>query len=285
MGRQVTDQHRHLTTHRSGYKHIRNTLGTAVNHTMYAEERQQAILRAGRAAGRVDVITLAEQFSVTTETIRRDLTVLERAGVLRRVHGGAIPVERLGAEPALAMREEVMTAEKERIAKAALNELPEDGAIVIDAGSTTSRLVDLLPDRELTVVVNSPPLAAALATRPAFTVLMLGGRVRGRTLATVQDWALTQLSQMQVDVAFMATNGCSADKGLTTPDPAEAAIKRAMIASARRAVLLADHTKFGLGYLTRFASLSDIDMIITDTGLSPAQAAELAAAGTEVVRA
>ena len=76
---------------------------------MYAEERQQEILRRARATGRVDVVALAEEFDVTTETIRRDLTMLERAGVLRRVHGGAIPVERLGFEPALAARDAVLT--------------------------------------------------------------------------------------------------------------------------------------------------------------------------------
>lgn len=253
---------------------------------MYAEERQQEILRRARANGRVDVVTLAEEFQVTTETIRRDLTALERAGVLRRVHGGAIPVERLGFEPALSTRDNVMTAEKERIAKAALAELPDDGAIIIDAGTTTGRLVQILPaDRELTVVVNSPPLATALATRPNLTVIMLGGRVRGRTLATVDDWALQPLSLLHVDVAFMGTNGCTVDKGLTTPDPAEAAIKRAMIRSAQRAVLLADHTKFTGNYLARFASLAEIDMVITDAGLDAGLAAELAAAGPEVVRA
>ncbi|MEO3861704.1 DeoR/GlpR family DNA-binding transcription regulator [Acrocarpospora sp. B8E8] len=252
---------------------------------MYAEERQQEILREARSAGRVNVVSLAEQFGVTTETIRRDLTVLERAGVLRRVHGGAIPVERLGFEPALAARDEVMTAEKERIAKAALGELPQDGAIIIDAGTTTGRLVQAIPaDRELTVIVNSPPLATALAGRANVTVFMLGGRVRGRTLATVEDWALQQLSQLHIDVAFMATNGCSVAKGLTTPDPAEAAIKRAMIACSQRAVLLADHTKFSDNYLTRFATLSEIDVIITDTRLDLQLAGDVAAAGPEVVR-
>ncbi|MFC6081706.1 DeoR/GlpR family DNA-binding transcription regulator [Sphaerisporangium aureirubrum] len=253
---------------------------------MYAEERQQEILRRARAIGRVDVVTLAAEFSVTTETIRRDLTVLERAGVLRRVHGGAIPVERLGFEPALAARDEVMTAEKERIAKAAVAELPEDGSIIIDAGSTTGRLVQILPaDRELTVIVNSPPLATVLATRSNLSVIMLGGRVRGRTLATVDDWALRPLAQVNVDVAFMAANGCSLRHGLTTPDPAEAAIKRAMIEAANRSVLLADHTKFGDAYLSRFASLSEIDVVITDSGVDPVVAAELAGAGPEVVRA
>ncbi|MGW0809259.1 DeoR/GlpR family DNA-binding transcription regulator [Nonomuraea sp. NPDC002799] len=253
---------------------------------MYAEERQQEILRRARSAGRVDVVTLAAELDVTTETIRRDLTSLERAGVLRRVHGGAIPVERLGFEPALATRDEVMTAEKERIAKAALSELPEDGSVIIDAGTTTGRLVQVLPaDRELTVVVNSPPLATALAARANLHVIMLGGRVRGKTLATVDDWALRPLACLNVDVAFMATNGCSPGRGLTTPDPAEAAIKRAMVGAAQRSVLLADHTKFSNTYLATFAELSEIDVVISDTGLDVTLAADLAAAGPEVIRA
>jgi DeoR family fructose operon transcriptional repressor len=253
---------------------------------MYAEERQQEILRRARAAGRVDVVTLAAELDVTTETIRRDLTALERAGVLRRVHGGAIPVERLGFEPALAARDEVMTAEKERIAKAALAELPEDGSVIIDAGTTTGRLVQALPaDRELTVIVNSPPLATVLAGRANLQVIMLGGRLRGKTLATVDDWALRPLAHLNVDVAFMGANGCSLDRGLTTPDPAEAAIKRAMVQAAQRSVLLADHTKFGNTYLATFAELSEVDVVISDTGLDLALAADVAAAGPEVIRA
>jgi DeoR family fructose operon transcriptional repressor len=252
---------------------------------MYAEERQQEILRRTRDAGRVDVVTLAEDFGVTMETIRRDLTVLERAGTLRRVHGGAIPVERLGFEPALAARDAVMTFEKERIAKAALAELPADGSIIIDAGSTTGRLVQVLPnDRELTVIVNSPPLATILATRSNLNVIMLGGRVRGRTLATVDDWAMRPLQRLRADVAFMATNGISVEVGLTTPDPAEAAMKQSMIGAAQRVVLLTDHTKVGNDYLAKFASLSDISVLITDTGLDAGLAADLAAMGPEVVR-
>jgi DeoR family fructose operon transcriptional repressor len=253
---------------------------------MYAEERQQEILRRTRADGRVDVLRLAEELAVTSETIRRDLTVLERAGVVRRVHGGAIPIERLGFEPALAARDAVMTAEKERIAKAALAELPEEGAIIIDAGSTTERLAAVLPmDRELTVVVNAPPLAVSLAQRPNLTVIMLGGRVRRRTLATVDDWNLRLLSQVHVDVAFMGTNGVSVERGLTTPDPAEAAVKRAMIAAARRAVVLADHTKAGNDYFARFAELSDVDTFITDEGLDGELAEDFERSGMRVIRA
>ncbi|WP_326553510.1 DeoR/GlpR family DNA-binding transcription regulator [Micromonospora sp. NBC_01813] len=253
---------------------------------MYAEERQQEITRLARANGRVDVTALAESLNVTAETIRRDLTSLERAGVLRRVHGGAIPVERIGFEPALATRDTVLTSEKERIAKAAVAELPEEGAIILDAGTTTARLAQVLPtDRELTVVVNSPALATTLSARNNLHVLLLGGRVRARTMATVDDWALRPLADIYVDVAFLGTNGCSVERGLTTPDPAEAAVKRAMIGAARRSIVLADHTKVGNDYLARFGRLADIDLLITDAGLNEDLVAEVETAGPRVVRA
>jgi DeoR family fructose operon transcriptional repressor len=253
---------------------------------MYAEERLQYIVGLARANGRVDVAELAAELSVTAETVRRDLTQLERQNVLRRVHGGAIPVERLGFEPALALRDSVMTAEKDRIAKAALAELPEEGAILLDAGTTTARLAELLPlDRPLTVVTNALPLAVTLATRPNLNVLVLGGRVRGRTLATVDTWATDALAQTFVDVAFIATNGVSVRRGLTTPDHTEAATKRGMISAAARCVLLADHSKMGVDHLARFGDLGQVDTLITDTGVDDRVAAELESAGPRVVRA
>lgn len=253
---------------------------------MFSEERQQEIARLARANGRVDVTTLAELLGITAETVRRDLTTLERAGVLRRVHGGAIPVERIGFEPGLAARDLVLVEEKERIAKLALAEVPQEGAIILDAGSTTARLAQLLPvDRELTVVVNSPVIATMLGTRTNLKLLLLGGRMRGRTMASVGEWALKSLADLYVDVAFLGTNGCSVERGLTTPDPAEAAVKRAMIAAARRTVLLADHTKIGNDYLSRFGLLSDVDLLITDRGLNDDLAADLEAAGVRMTRA
>ncbi|GAA3763461.1 DeoR family fructose operon transcriptional repressor [Spinactinospora alkalitolerans] len=253
---------------------------------MYAEERQRLILERARREGRVDVAQLASEFEVTYETIRRDLTALERHGVLRRVHGGAIPVERLGFEPTLTVRDSVMTEEKERIAKAALAELPDEGAILLDAGSTTGRLAEQLPtDRELTVVTNSVSIALTLTPRTNINLMLLGGRLRTRTQATVDGWALQALEETFVDVAFMATNGVSAERGLTTPDTAEAMVKRAMIRSARRAVLLADHTKVGNDHFTRFATVDDVDCIITDTGLAAGLGDELSALGPRVVMA
>ncbi|AEF38753.1 DeoR/GlpR family DNA-binding transcription regulator [Hoyosella subflava] len=253
---------------------------------MFAEERHQRIVELTRTNGRVDASELASTFGVSIETIRRDLATLERHGLIKKVHGGAMPLDYLGGEPALAVRDTVMTGEKERIVKTAFAEIPNEGSVLIDAGTTTSRLAEIWPsDRDLTVVTNALPIASALAFRPRTTVLMTGGKVRGKTLATVDDWALQALASTYVDVAFIGANGISAERGLTTPDIGEAAAKRAMISAARRVVVLADHTKFGNDCLSRFADLSSVDLIITDTGLDHRIATEIEAAGPKVVRA
>jgi DeoR family fructose operon transcriptional repressor len=253
---------------------------------MYAPERQQLIAARARADGRVDVADLARELQVTPETIRRDLTQLEQAGVLRRVHGGAIPIERLTFERGLEARRVSMTAEKERIARAALAEMPERGTVLLDAGTTTAALADILPgDRDLVVVTNSLPIASRLVATPGLTTMLLGGRVRGATLASVDVWALRVLSEIHVDVAFMATNGVTPKLGLTTPDIAEAAVKRAMVSAAGRVVLLADHTKVGAAYFARFAEMDDVEVILTDSGLDQRLARDLEAAGPKVVRA
>ena len=253
---------------------------------MYAEERQASILTRARADGRVEVAELADSFDVTAETIRRDLTALERSGLVRRVHGGAIVADHHGFEPALAVRESVRTTEKARIAEAALRFLPDEGAIALDAGSSTQRLADLLPsDRELTVVTNSLPIATLLAAKPRLTVHLVGGRLRGRTLATVDQAALAYLRGVFVDVAFLGTNGFSLERGLTTPDPAEAAVKSAFLRSARQAVLLADSSKFGTDHFAHVADLADLTAIVSDRALSDGAVLDLEAAGPEVVRA
>ena len=253
---------------------------------MYARERQQRIVRLARDAGKVDVVTLAADLGVTPETVRRDLTALEEHGLVRRVHGGAIPAERWGLEPQLAARETAMTDEKERIAKAALAHLPEAGSILIESGSTPAKLAELIPrDRELTIITPALPVALALVSYENLTVLTLGGRVRSTTLAEVDAWAVARLRDIYADVAFLGTNGLSVARGLTTQDHAEAELKGLMLRSARQTVLLADHTKIGTVCLHRYGALTDIDLLVTDTGLDPELAAEIEAAGPEVVRA
>jgi DeoR family fructose operon transcriptional repressor len=252
---------------------------TAHDKPLYSEQRKQAILTTLAAAGRVDVAAMAEQLAVTSETVRKDLIALERQRQLRRVHGGAIPLQNLSFEPEVTARVE-FAEEKRRIAKAALAHLPRTGTILIDAGSTTALMAELIPpDRQLTAFTNTLPIALALAAKPSVTVYTLGGRVRNITLAEVDGWAARTLGEINVDVAFLGTNGISPHRGLTTPDAAEAAVKGLMLACARRRILLADHSKINQVSTHKYGELADLDLLITDTGIPAADDEALNAAG------
>src|SRR5690242_19599430 len=241
--------------------------------TMYAEERQQAIARLVNQRGRMSVNQLAREYDVTTETVRRDLSTLERMGLVRRVHGGVVPLASLFLiESGLRERDQDNTDVKERIARAALDRLPPSGGtILLDAGSTTGRLASLLPpDHELTVITHAVPIAARLAGQRQIDLRLLPGRVRRTTHAAVGSETVQALSNLRVDVAFIGTNGITTDHGLTTPDPDEAAVKRALVECGRTVVALADASKFGIDTAVRFAALGEIDVLVTDGDVSAA---------------
>lgn len=253
---------------------------------MYAPERHQAILEQARSNGRVDVRELAELLDVTPETIRRDLTSLERRGLVRRAHGGAIPVERSVMSSAVSERNELLAVEKLAIATAALEELPDGGSIIIDAGTTTIKFAELLPtDRQLTVVTHSIPVAIALSERENIELLLLGGSVRSASRAAVGTWTHQMVSMVSVDVAFLSVNGITPERGLTTHNIAEAAVKLALMKAARRSIVLADHSKFGREEFGRIAPLAAIDTIITDSAVNQDLVLEVEAAGPDVIQA
>ena len=253
---------------------------------MYAEERQQAIARLVNQRGRMSVNQLAREYDVTTETVRRDLSSLERLGLVRRVHGGVVPPASLSLiEAGLRERDQVNTESKERIARAALDRLPPPGGtILLDAGTTTSRLASLLPpDHTLTVITHAVPIAARLAGHRQIDLRLLPGRVRRTTQAAVGADTVAALSHLRVDVAFVGTNGITADHGFTTPDPDEAAVKRALIECGRQVVVVADASKFGVETAVRFAAAGEIDVIVTDADVSSADRRSLTKSGVEVV--
>ena len=272
---------------------------------MFAEERQQLIVELVAASGRASVTDLAERFSITTETIRRDLAALELAGTVRRVHGGAVSPERISTtEESILERTVQRQPEKTRIAEAALALIPQgrSGSILIDAGSTTEALAELLAartaaagavgataaagaagDAELVVITHALPIAAKLSGGPGIALHLLGGKVRGLTQAAVGPSTVEAAGRIRPDIAFIGTNGISAAFGLSTPDPEEAAVKAAFVHSARRIVVLADSSKLDAETLVQFASLKDLDTVITNSNPSPALAAALSDAGVEVV--
>lgn len=252
---------------------------------MRIEDRHRQIVEQVRGAGRVLVTELAEHFDVTPETIRRDLTALDRSGALRKVHGGAIPAP-APPETGVTQREQVNPSAKQAIARTALErlDLAPGTTLLVDAGTTAGALARLLPaDRELTIITNSVLTAASLAAAGHSRVRILGGQLRGLTQAAVGPEAIETLSTLRVDVAVLGANGVSAAHGLSTPDPDEATVKRAMVRSARQVVALVDSTKIGQEHLVSFASLDVIDLLVTDVELPPALTDQLAAAETEVL--
>ncbi|MCW2757951.1 MAG: DeoR/GlpR transcriptional regulator [Nocardioidaceae bacterium] len=252
---------------------------------MYAEERQQAIAADVSRRGRLSVNEIAEQFEVTTETVRRDLTVLERAGVVRRVHGGVVAADSLSMiEAAVAERDSAHAKEKDAIAVAALELLPDEHAtILVDAGTTTIRMAALLPrDRRFTVVTHAVPIAARVSGLQHIELRLLPGRVRDTTQAAVGSDTVATLAGLRADIAFLGTNGFTAGHGLTTPDAEEAATKSALVRSAATVVVLTDSSKIGIETTHRFAETREIDVLVTDAGITHDDRAALEKTGLEV---
>lgn len=236
--------------------------------------------------GRVSVADLAETYDVTTETVRRDLTALERRGLVRRVHGGAIAARSLAMlEAGLGERDRANVEIKDSIAEAALRLLPPPGGtVLLDAGSTTARLVAQLPlEHGLTVYTHAVPLAARLTAYEAIDLHLLPGRVRSTTQAAVGAETVAAIDLLRVDVAFLGSNGLSVDHGLSTPDSDEAATKAAMVRRARQVVALVDASKIGHDYAVRFAAIAEVDVLVTDAAIASDVRADLEAAGVEVV--
>ncbi|MGH3632231.1 MAG: DeoR/GlpR family DNA-binding transcription regulator [Sciscionella sp.] len=197
-----------------------------------------------------------------------------------------MPLERLGFENSLVTREGRFAQEKSRIAHSALPIALEADSIFLDEGTTTSVLAELLrPEKPLTVVTASLPIAVELAARPNITALCLGGRVRTRTTAVVDHWATNMMAELIVDIAFLGTNGISMGRGLSCPDTGVAAVKTQAIKSARRSVLLADHSKFGSDSFAVFAPVTDFTCVITDDATSKSDTDGLKRRGVNVVRA
>jgi DeoR family transcriptional regulator, fructose operon transcriptional repressor len=261
-------------------------MATRGNGTTLQHDRQRAIYMLALKQGSVDVGDLAQRYGVTTETIRRDLSDMQERQLLRRVHGGAIPVERMNHEPLIEARDMINAEEKLRIATAAVAEVPERGSVIIDSGSTGQRLAEVFPvDRDVHVVTNSLLTALTLSRRGMRDLTVLGGSVRTKRHAMVDETTTAALRHLAIDVLFMSCDGLSFQHGLTTPYREEYSIKREMIERARRVVALVDYSKFGNVQMFSFASFDEIDVLVTDSRADPEAVEVLTSHGISVARA
>ncbi|MGW1767437.1 DeoR/GlpR family DNA-binding transcription regulator [Streptomyces sp. NPDC002073] len=255
-----------------------------------AHQRRALILAAVRREGAVRVAELVEQLGVSDMTVRRDLDALARRGVVEKVYGGAVATgAATGEEPGFEAKSDLEGAAKAAIADAAAA-LVEPGSVVAVSAGTTAHAVAarLLAVPRLTLVTNSLPVADLVRAAgreqgsEAPTLLLTGGSPTP-SAALVGPLADLVIGSLHVDLLFLGAHGVSERAGLTTPNLAEAQTNRALVASARRVVVVADHSKWGVVGLSGFAGLDRVDTFVTDDGL-PAQArAVLADAVGELV--
>jgi DeoR/GlpR family transcriptional regulator of sugar metabolism len=249
---------------------------------MLARQRQERILEALRASGGVRVSDLTETLHVSYMTIRRDLDALAEQGLVEKVHGGATATataeaQRSADEPGFEAKSVRELGEKEAIAVEAVQLVRPGTAIGVTAGTTTWMLARYLRDvPNLTVVTNSIPVAEVMRHdgRTDLSVVLTGG-LRTPSDALVGPVAEASVRAMHVDLLFMGVHGMDERGGFTTPNLLEAETNRALVRSARRLVVVADHTKWGIVGLSTIAELSEADVLVTDDALSPEAQATL----------
>jgi DeoR family fructose operon transcriptional repressor len=249
---------------------------------MLPEERRRTIVDIVNERGSCSVTELAEELEYSKPTIRRDLTTLEQEGMIDRSHGGAVPVDKVGAEPSYRQREVQNLESKQAIADRAIEEILDDEIAFFDGGTTTIQIAKRMPeDRSYVAVTNSPLLADELVAT-ADEVKLTGGTLRGKTRALVGPTAEQFMHRKNFDLVFLGTNGIASDSGLTTPSEDEAEIKSLMVQNAKRVVLVSDASKFGQRSFAQFADLEDVDLLITDESPPDPLGNELDSAGVSV---
>ncbi|MGW6917798.1 DeoR/GlpR family DNA-binding transcription regulator [Kitasatospora sp. NPDC054939] len=246
---------------------------------LLAQQRRALILASVRRDGAVRVADLVEQLGVSDMTVRRDLDALARTGALEKVHGGAVaaPADAGSAasvveEPEFHAKSTMEAAAKRAMAKAAAAFVPSGGVVAVAAGTSAFAVAaELTAVPGLTVVTNSLPVADQFRSseRAAGQSLLVTGGAPTPSAALVGPLAEQAVSALNFDLLILGAQGVSERAGLTTPNLAEAQTNRALIASARRVLVVADHSKWGIVGLSSFAELDRIDVFVTDTPIHP----------------
>lgn len=260
------------------------------NHNLLAEQRRALILDEVRRRGGVRVNELTRKLNVSDMTVRRDLDALAHRGVVEKVHGGAVPVAEASThEPGFEAKSGLEQSAKEAIARVAASMVQPGSAIALSGGTTTFALAHLLLDvPDLTVVTNSvrvadvfhagrprPVAGGQSVERPGAATVVLTGGVRTPSDSLVGPVADRAIGSLHFDLLFLGVHGLSVEAGLSTPNLAEAETNRRFVRSARRVVVIADHTKWGTVGLSSFATLAEVSTLVTDSGASEALRAEI----------
>lgn len=230
---------------------------------MLTSQRKQLILEKLEAEGQVQSTALSLFFSVSEDTIRRDLRELAAEGRLQRVHGGALPAS--SAIAPFAERQSVKMDAKKRVARRGAQLISPGQVVIIDGGTTTSELITFLPpDLRITVVTHSPGIALGLVDHPCIEVILIGGRLYKHSIVTVGAATIEGINNIHADLFFMGVTGVHPEAGLTTGDYEEACIKRAFSGRAAETVVLASPEKINTASAFVIGDLSLVNMLVVE---------------------
>jgi DeoR/GlpR family transcriptional regulator of sugar metabolism len=248
------------------------------------EDRRMKILNHLEMEGKVQVLHLSELLSVSTETVRRDLDRLEKEGKLRKVYGGAVKMRMELVEPPFLRRTQMMKKEKVSIGKAAASIVQDGETIMLDNSTTTLEMLPYLKDHNnVTLITHSVPVLNLAMETFGGRIIFLGGEVNLELKAATGSLTDQMLDQFKVNKAFISVGGISLADGITDFHLAEAVISRKMMQRAEEAILVADHSKFGMSTFARVAKLDEISMLITDSGCPKEWIDTIEALGIEVL--
>ncbi len=251
---------------------------------MLTDQRKQYIIDRLQREGQVVAKTLAQELALSEDTIRRDLRELAQAGLLQRVHGGALP-----ASPALAdfpQRQQIATAAKQAIGYAAAQLIQPGQVVILDGGTTAVQIARQLPPTlRATLVTHSPSVAVELAQNPTVEVILIGGRLFKHSVVAVGAAAIEALSHINADLYFMGVTGIHPQAGLTTGDLEEAYVKRALYDRAAETVVLASSEKLGVASAYVIAPVSKVSGMIVEKRVEEAIVKPYLALGLTVTRA
>ncbi|WP_173915683.1 DeoR/GlpR family DNA-binding transcription regulator [Halobacillus sp. Marseille-Q1614] len=232
---------------------------------MLTAERQRVILELLNEHQTVKLKEITDATGASDSTIRRDLDFLERAGKLRRIHGGASLRRPASEEPSMVEKSSKFYEEKKSIGRAAA-ELVQDGeCIYIDAGSTTFEMIQYLADKNITAVTNGLSHLNAL-TELRIPTYIIGGYIKERTRAVIGAMAVDSLKQFRFDQCFMGVNGITIEHGFTTPDPEEAAVKRTALSLSLKKYFVTDASKFGEVSFSQIAEIDEAHIVTNEKG-------------------
>lgn len=257
---------------------------------MLAEQRHAKILEAVQQTGVARTAELARMLHASSETVRKDLEHLDKLGRLTRVHGGAVSrdgPQSHGPKRYVAYEERQMqnTERKAAIARRAAELVTEGQSVALDAGTSAFELAKVLKERfqQLTIVTNSLKNAVELVDKPGFTVIVTGGILMPDEYSFVSEFASMIFSRINLDLLFLTASGISPEAGITDQRVDEIRIQNKMRGVSRRTVVLADSSKFGKASLVRVCGLTEVDTIITDSGVDRDMASQLTECGCSLL--